>query len=200
MKFNKQEIRDSIKILSSIQEPELLEKENNKIFERTVSMKEFIDAEIVGCYLSVDGEVSTDRIIQRAFEMGKKVCVPAYFEDIKGYKYVLMEQDTSLVDGNFKIPEPKCKIEIDQSPNIAIIPGVAFDFDRNRLGHGKGYFDRLLSKLSKEVLKVGLAFSFQIVEKIETVETDIPMDKIVLYEGIMQSCACCQVGKTLADS
>jgi 5-formyltetrahydrofolate cyclo-ligase len=192
MEFTKDEIRETMKVLQSAQNPVLLEEENKNILKRLITMEEFAAADLIGCYLSVDGEVATGSVIEKAFEMGKKVCVPAYYDDIKGYKYVIMDRNTPLIDGKYKIPEPKCKIEIEQSPNIVIIPSVAFDFERNRLGHGSGYFDRLLATVSNDTLKIGLAFSFQIVAKIPTVETDIPMDKIVLSQGMIQSCACCK--------
>ena len=192
MEFTKEEIRATMKVLESAQSADVLAEENANILKRLTTMKEFNDADCIGCYISVDGEVDTSEIIKKAFEMGKKICVPAYEDDIKGYRYVVLEQESSLIMGKYKIPEPKCKIEIEQSPDIVIIPSVAFDFERNRLGHGCGYFDRLLATVSSDTLKIGLAFSFQIVAKITTVETDIPMDKIVLSEGIIQSCSCCK--------
>jgi len=192
MEFTKEEIRATMKVLQSAQSADVLAEENANILKRLTTMKEFIDADCIGCYLSVDGEVDTSEIIKKAFEMEKKVCVPAYYDGIKGYKYVILDRNVPLIDGKYKIPEPKCKIEIEQSSDIVIIPGVAFDFERNRLGHGCGYFDRLLATVSSDTLKIGLAFSFQIVEKITTVETDVSMDKIVLSEGIIQSCSCCK--------
>ncbi|MDA3799188.1 MAG: 5-formyltetrahydrofolate cyclo-ligase [Kiritimatiellae bacterium] len=192
MEFTKDEIRETMKVLCAAQTADVLAEENSRIFRKLTTMKEFIDAECIGCYLSVDGEVDTSEIIKKAFEMDKKVCVPAYNDEINGYKYVVLEQDSPLIDGKYKIPEPKCKIEIEQSPDVAIIPSVAFDFKRNRLGHGKGYFDKLLATASDDTLKIGLAFSFQMVSKIDTVKTDIPMDKIVLSEGVIQPCCCCK--------
>ncbi len=192
MEFTKEEIRATIKVLGSAQSLDVLAEENADIVKKLTAMKEFVDADCIGCYISVEGEVDTSEIIKKAFDMGKKVCVPAYYNDIKGYKYVVLEQDCSLIAGKYKIPEPKCKIEIEQSADIVIIPCVAFDFQRNRLGHGSGYFDRLLATVSNDTLKIGLAFSFQMVDKIRTVDTDIPMDKIVLSEGIIQPCSCCK--------
>jgi len=192
MEFTKEEIRATMKVLESAQSPALLEEENNNILRKLTTMKEFVDADCIGCYISVDGEVETGSMMVKAFEMGKKVCVPAYYDDVEGYKYVVMDRNTPLIEGKYKIPEPKCKIEIEQSPDIVIIPSVAFDFERNRLGHGKGYFDRLLATVSSDTLKIGLAFSFQIVSKIPTIETDLPMDKIVLSQGTIQSCSCCK--------
>ena len=192
MGFTKDEIRETMKVLGAAQSSDVLAEENNHIFKKLTTLKEFVEAETVACYISVDGEVETSKIIKIAFEMGKKVFVPAYSDELNGYKYVVLEQNLPLINGKYQIPEPKHKIEIEQSLDVAIIPSVAFDFERNRLGHGNGYFDKLLATVSDDTLKIGLAFSFQIVSKIVTIETDIPMDKIVLSNGVIQPCSCCK--------
>ena len=61
--------------------------------------------------------------------------------------------------------------------DLIIVPGVAFDRENNRLGYGKGYYDRFLT--SKDILKIGLAFSEQIVDFLECDNYDIPMDIII---------------------
>ena len=70
----------------------------------------------------------------------------------------------------------KCKRCI--CPNAYVISGIAFDRYGNRLGHGKGYYDKLLAQLSN-VYKIGLCFSFQFVEELPVAENDIKMDIIL---------------------
>ena len=72
-------------------------------------------------------------------------------------------------------------------PEIIIVPLVAFDKYHNRLGYGKGYYDRYLSRLirsKKSVLTIGLAFSFQKYKKIPTIKSDIKLDYILTEKGI----------------
>ena len=64
---------------------------------------------------------------------------------------------------------------------FAVIPGVAFDHTGNRLGRGKGYYDRLLPHLSK-AFKVGICFPYQLIETIPTEPFDIPMDSVITIE------------------
>ena len=62
--------------------------------------------------------------------------------------------------------------------DLAVIPGVAFDKDGNRMGRGKGYYDRLLPKLGN-TYKIGICLPFQLVEKIPTDEHDVRMDEVL---------------------
>ncbi len=66
--------------------------------------------------------------------------------------------------------------------DLAIVPGVSFDRQGNRLGRGKGYYDRLLPQLSA-AYKMGICFSFQVSEALPTEEFDRPMDAVLTDEG-----------------
>ena len=73
-------------------------------------------------------------------------------------------------------------------PKIIIVPLVAFDRFHNRLGYGKGYYDKFLSKYTRgkrSVLTIGLAFSFQKYKKIPTIKSDIRLDYILTEKGIL---------------
>jgi 5-formyltetrahydrofolate cyclo-ligase len=60
-----------------------------------------------------------------------------------------------------------------------IVPGVVFDKKNNRIGHGKGYYDRFLKRFGSQVLKIGLAFSFQVVSHIPVESHDEPVDRVL---------------------
>lgn len=84
-----------------------------------------------------------------------------------------------LSAGAFGIMEPTGEAFSDyQSIDLAIVPGMAFDRECHRLGRGKGYYDRLLAQLP-DIYKIGVCFSFQLVEAIPTDANDIPMNEIV---------------------
>ena len=86
-----------------------------------------------------------------------------------------------LKEGAFHIMEPIGSLfpeEKYQEIHLAIIPGMAFDQQGNRLGRGKGYYDRFLQKIP-QVYKIGISFPFQLVDEIPTEETDIKMDAIL---------------------
>jgi len=63
--------------------------------------------------------------------------------------------------------------------DVVIVPGLAFDSKNNRLGRGKGFYDRFLEKCGPNVRKIGLAFSFQVFPTIPTEGHDVPMDLVL---------------------
>ena len=73
-------------------------------------------------------------------------------------------------------------------PDVMLLPLLAFDKNRNRLGYGKGYYDRYLSKTlkkKKQMIKIGIAFSFQKSKKIPFNSTDVKLDYILTEKGIL---------------
>ncbi|KAA6343003.1 5-formyltetrahydrofolate cyclo-ligase [termite gut metagenome] len=84
----------------------------------------------------------------------------------------------SLSAGTYGIDEPSGEAFTDYaSIDLAVIPGVAFDRFGNRLGRGKGYYDKLLPHLSAH--KIGIGFSFQLVEEVPARELDVRMDEVI---------------------
>ena len=87
-----------------------------------------------------------------------------------------------LCCGCFGIPEPrKSKIKRFNKKNLdlVIVPGVVFDRGCNRIGFGHGYYDKFLRGLSTKTKTIGLAYDFQIVDKLKAEKHDIPVDIII---------------------
>ena len=69
--------------------------------------------------------------------------------------------------------------------DLAIIPGMAFDKEGNRLGRGKGYYDRLLQQLRDcTIYKIGICFDFQFLDHIPTEPHDIPVDEVITLHTV----------------
>ena len=137
-------------------------------------------AETILMYYSLPDEVNTHVYIDQLLEQGKKILLP---EVIDGENMVIREYTGKhdLKEGAFHIMEPIGSLfpeERYHEIDLAIIPGMAFDAKRNRLGRGKGYYDRFLQKIP-QVYKIGICFPFQLVDEIPTEETDIKMDAIM---------------------
>ena len=137
-------------------------------------------AETILMYYSLPDEVNTHVYIDQLLAEGKKILPP---EVIDGENMVIREYTGKhdLKEGSFHIMEPIGSLFPEvryQEINLAIIPGMAFDAKRNRLGRGKGYYDRFLQKIH-QVYKIGICFPFQLVDEIPTEETDIKMDAIM---------------------
>ena len=110
--------------------------------------------------------------------MGKKVLLPTVVsdEDMELCEYEGREQ---LHEGAFHIMESggNCFKDYD-SIDVAVVPGMAFDMKNNRLGRGKGYYDRFLAKIPS-AYKLGVCFGFQFLESLPTGAFDIVMDEVL---------------------
>ena len=151
---------------------------NNKVF---VNFKPFFSKENMFLYVSKEDEVDTNAIMQFFF-LNKRVFFVPF---IKGDKifFSQISSTSQLEKGTFNIFEPKQKIPTEEKPDIVIVPGVAFDRKGNRLGRGKGYYDKFLKNVS--CLKIGLTFDFQILDIIPIDDWDVPVDIIITEKEII---------------
>lgn len=125
-------------------------------------------------YHSLPDEVDTRQLLSDALVRSVRVVLPV----VCGDHLQLRLYDGHTLPGPFGIEEPQGPLFTDYSQlDVAVIPGMAFDCCGHRLGRGKGYYDRLLPLISCP--KIGLCFSFQLVDSIPTEPHDIAMDAVV---------------------
>jgi len=176
--------KELIEKRKKLSKKEVLEK-SKQIEKRLFEMKEFKQASTILFYVSYDNEVYTHDMIKECTS-GKKIAVPIC--DKKDRCLILSELGSwdNLESGSYGILEPKKEkvkeISISEV-DVIIVPGVGFDLNCHRIGHGKGYYDNLL-KNSKALL-IGLAYDWQIVKHIPIEEHDVLMDKIVTEKRII---------------
>jgi 5-formyltetrahydrofolate cyclo-ligase len=136
-------------------------------------------------YCSYQSEVATGELIDQLLVMGKTVCVPLSDPATATMQAVLLTcPHTELVSGYKGIPEPASvlvpeRIHPPEQIEVAFIPGSVFDHQGYRLGYGGGYYDRFLALVAPQVLRIGLAYSFQVVARIPRLAHDVPMDLLV---------------------
>lgn len=161
-------------------QPEERKRLSKLIIERTLDTDEFRSADVVHSYAAIDknGEVSTDGLISACLKHGKKVIVPKMKSNGELSHHSINSLD-SLKTNEWGVPEPEFENEASLQDGILIIvPMVASDFKLNRLGYGKGYYDRFLSKLQST--KIGLSYSFNLCWNIlPTEDFDIQMNVVV---------------------
>ena len=166
---------------------EVLEK-SSRIKKRIFEMDLFRDAQTILFYVSYGNEVYTQDMIKESISLGKTVVVP---KSVTKDHILILSRLTNWDDlevGAYNILEPKQESikEADiESIDLIIIPGVVFDESGNRIGHGKGYYDRLLND-SRNIPSVGLAFEFQIVENIKSEQHDEKIDIIITEDRIIK--------------
>jgi 5-formyltetrahydrofolate cyclo-ligase len=84
-------------------------------------------------------------------------------------------------------PKPDQELHLPENIDLVLVPGLAFSQDRHRLGRGGGFFDRLLGGRAAQAFKLGVCFSFQIVESVPTEAHDIIMDAIVTESATLRA-------------
>lgn len=137
----------------------------------------FKSAKTVLLYSALPDEPETKKLINRWHDT-KKILLPV----VVGEELVLKEYEGEnlMKTGAFGIKEPQGKDFNDYlSIDLAIIPGVAFDQELNRLGRGKGYYDRLLLHPDIKAYKMGCCFPFQIVQRVPAEPHDFKMDEVI---------------------
>jgi 5-formyltetrahydrofolate cyclo-ligase len=147
--------------------------------------KEKINKKTIGGYYPVNFEID-DLALLRKFEKKKfNISLPVIKKNFQMDFYKWSFFDILKVN-KYGIPEPETKSIV--YPDILLIPLVAFDKNLNRLGYGAGYYDRLIEKLSKKkkIIKIGLAFSFQKINKVPINAYDQKLDYIVTNKYIIK--------------
>ncbi len=137
----------------------------------------FIRAQTLLLYYSLPDEVYTHHIVEK-WSKEKRILLPVVKNDtemeIREYT-----GKADLKEGAFHIWEPSGRLFTEyEQIETAVIPGMAFDEEGHRLGRGKGYYDRLLPKLT-HAYKIGVCFPFQYLDGIPHEPYDIPMDEVV---------------------
>jgi 5-formyltetrahydrofolate cyclo-ligase len=183
----KKEIRSTIlKKRHSMLFSEVVEK-SERIKEQVFHMDEFKDAKTILFYVSYDNEVYTHEMIKESLERKKHVVVPKIDKNSRTILCSSLTKWDDLVAGAYNILEPRqeCLKEVSpESIDLIVIPGIAFDCQGNRIGHGMGYYDKLLKKKINGQ-HLGLAFEFQIVERILSEKHDVQVEKIVTEKRII---------------
>ncbi len=147
------------------------------IFNKIETLPEFASAKQILIYHSIEGEVQTGDFIEK-YNLQKDILLPV----VKGNDLVIRKyiDKTKCLKGPFDILEPiGDDISDNQSIDLIIIPGTAFDKHGNRMGRGKGFYDRLLASISPKTVKIGICFDFQLLDTIPVDNWDIKMDIII---------------------
>jgi len=136
---------------------------------------DFINSKCLIAYWSMNDELNTHSFVEK-WHSKKKIYLPVVIGDILEFR--LFEGRSKMKkEDSFGIYEPIGEILKDWNlVDYAIIPGVAFDRRNNRLGRGKGFYDKILNGIN--AVKVGVCFEFQCLDKIPIETTDIPMDRV----------------------
>ena len=191
--IDKKLLRKHISELKKRHTPEVLRQMSASLTNSLLANEKVRSAKAIMLYWSLPDEVYTHNMVRLLAKKGHTVLLPKVQADneLTLHRYT---NDADLQRGAYGIMEPatpaltanECKQLLD-SNSVSIIPGVAFSADGHRLGRGKGYYDRLLSRLTL-TYKIGLCFNFQILEDIPYDSHDICMDMIWQTDANKMQC------------
>lgn len=128
-------------------------------------------------YLPIESkaEVNTEFLLHILQGKDKSVVVPKSDFITNTMSQILLQENTTIKISEFGIPEPVEGIEIpSQKIDVVFVPLLAFDTNGNRLGYGKGFYDRFLASCHEEAVFIGLSF-FEPEDKLPVEDTDIPL-------------------------
>lgn len=186
-KYEKEELRKLVLAKRSALTEEQRREKSKSILKNILALPEFGSAETIMAYLDFRGEVETTDLASEILSAGKRLVIPlCHMNNL--IPCVIKNLDQDIHVGTWGILEPQ-KDRIRPLPpkeiDLVLVPGVAFDYQGNRLGYGRGYYDRFLPQLKDGILSAGLSFACQIVEKIPTDDYDCKMSLLITESGLI---------------
>lgn len=179
--MTKQELRAKYKSLRQKLTPADVEVQSLVVANRLLHLPIW-DKSYYHLFLTIEQqkEIHTGPILHILSGKDKEILVAkSDFEDFSMTHYLLTD-NTKLKLNSYGIPEPVDGIEVPPKKiDVVFVPLLAFDQNGNRLGYGKGFYDRFLSECREDVIKVGLSVFEAENELIETTDNDIKLDYCV---------------------
>lgn len=180
----KKSIRKEVKARRASHTDLQIHEMSETIARRFLALPEYQAASCIYAYMDCKHEVETSTIIRKAWADGKRVAVPRVRGEVMDYYYITDFSD--LEDGYFGIREPRMDLTIATEPDaLMILPGVAFDEALHRVGYGGGFYDRY-QEAWPDLVRIALAFEFQVYESVPFESFDKKPQKIITEKRCME--------------
>jgi 5-formyltetrahydrofolate cyclo-ligase len=171
------------------QETDLL---SRRIWDKMLILPEFVHSRTIMTYLDIGSEVRTCGYVPELRRLEKRVVVPyCRAHELKLFELKDMDE---LSPGMWQILEPKPEWrsrpdrQVDAAElDLILVPGVAFDRRGDRLGLGKGYYDRFLQHVRPDAVKISPAYECQLVDKIPVLPHDVRVDMVVTEDAVYRA-------------
>jgi 5-formyltetrahydrofolate cyclo-ligase len=153
------------------------------IQEHLLSSELFITSSVIGIYMPIKNEVDTNSIIQNALSLNKTIVIPR-IDDAK-ITFTRYKDNMSLTKNQYGIPEVSNGKDFKGNIDLLVCPAIAMDNAGNRVGYGKGFYDKALVTMQK-CTAIALIFDCQRVDKIDIEDHDIGLPYSCSEEGILK--------------
>lgn len=145
--------------------------DSHLICDQIQHLPAFLEANVIYAYMELEKEVSMNELVEAAWRAGKVVAVPKVVgDDLHFYEITSYDE---VKEGFFEVREPieGCKLAKEEQA-LMILPGVAFDKNRHRLGYGRGFYDRYLREHPKHTT-IAVGFDFQVIDQVPQEPLDV---------------------------
>jgi 5-formyltetrahydrofolate cyclo-ligase len=184
----KAEIRQRRRAVRGAMPADARETRSKAICERVVQLPEFDRARTVLAFVSMRTEVQTHAAVEAARSAGKRVCATRMGEDLENLVVVEWRADDPLEESGYMFSQPSADSPVvpDDEIDLVIVPALALDERGHRIGFGKGYYDRLLPRLTS-AFRAGVVFDFELMTEIPDRPGDEPVDAIVTDARLLRT-------------
>ncbi|TCT17072.1 5-formyltetrahydrofolate cyclo-ligase [Natranaerovirga pectinivora] len=182
--MTKKEIRRFISQKKSLLREDKIRFDSETIARTLLEQVEYDSCNTIFVYVPFNQEVRTQGIIEQGWMDHKRIAVPKIVDNVMRFYYISSWNDLQI--GYYNILEPHSKEEalLDET-TLVIMPGLAFDTQRNRIGYGGGFYDKFLED-RKPFSKIALTFDFQVLDSIPNEHNDIKPDTIITEKRIIR--------------
>ena len=188
LQTEKKKMRAAILALREAMPPAARSAASRAIIDKVCGLPQYAEATVVLTYMGFGSEIETQSFFERIIADGKIAVLPRVDRASQTLMLHAARSTSDLLTGKWGIREPRADaptVSIDEI-DFLLMPGVAFDRFGNRLGYGRGYYDKLLSIADPALTRVAAAFSCQIVEAVPVGPTDQRIDCIITENEIIK--------------
>lgn len=175
--MNKKSLRRMVREKKRAMREAQIREKSDALARRFLGTEAYRNARSLYGYCSYNQEVRTFPVLEQALRDGKRVAVPKCYGP--EMRFIWITDLNNLEKNAMGIPEPMADEPVaDDETALVLVPGLVFDPAGNRIGYGGGYYDRFLAR-EPEHPTIALCFDFQITDRLETDEYDVPVDMIL---------------------
>ncbi|MCR4715728.1 MAG: 5-formyltetrahydrofolate cyclo-ligase [Lachnospiraceae bacterium] len=175
--FSKTGLRDQMLNSRESLSEEEVSVSSKAVVDKVLNLPDYISADTILAYYPIRNEINTLPIIEDALNKGKRVGLPVTLDNGEMLFYEIWDV-SEVSEGRYGVMEPAKDILVEADDAFMIVPGVAFDMRKNRIGFGAGYYDKYLARFS-DIYTCALAYDFQVIDAFATEEHDKSVDMII---------------------
>jgi 5-formyltetrahydrofolate cyclo-ligase len=166
--------------------PDEAEEASNSLWLQLKEETFFKKAKRIAAFCSIGTEIDTMPLLSKILSSHKELYLPKTEPGQNLMEFHSISDLKTLVSGPFHVPEPPAgRILSPKKIDLILVPGLAFDNRGHRLGYGRGYYDRYLKLLKSGCVRLGVAYSFQIIDKTPNDNHDIPVNAVLTEKYIL---------------